>query len=361
LRCLALLAGAIALAAAARADEKPKPVEIVLVEPDTVEAGKAAGWKADGFGAVALLLDERYDAPIVKRAVDAAAAAGLNVFVWIEVGRNPGMAKEHPEWMSSLGMHDDWRGRFPKVRQLEKGEVAKAWPWVPVAYKESFDAHRARVARLLERAPAEFRGIFLNDLQSGPASCGCGNLQCRWAVDYHVPSTATVLTGAAPRFVAEVGKLAPGKEIIPVWTTECEAEDLPAAKRPAGSWGTGLCGSVPCFDYCRARFTEQWVALQSGRTGPTAILALHREFDRNRAEYGAPAAWVGHTIDYCQKQKGAATIPPDRLWLVVQGYDVPAEETVAARKAALQAGAGAIVVARARLDQSYEPRIFAPK
>jgi hypothetical protein len=66
-------------------------------------------------------------------------------------------------------------------------------------------------------------------------------------------------------------------------------------------------------------------------------------------------------VEYCVKQKGAATVSPNRLWVVVQGYDVPAEETIAARKAAAQAGAGAIVIAQARLDQSYEPRVIRPK
>jgi hypothetical protein len=349
------------LTATLSAADKSKPLEMVLVEPDVADAAKIAAWKADGFAAVALVLNERFDAAVLKKAADAATANGLAVYLWIEVGRNADLSRDRPEWMASLGMHDDWRTRFPKVRALEKGEVVKAWPWVPVGYKESFAAHRQRVERLLKSAPAGFRGVLLNDLQGGPASCGCGNLQCRWAVDYHVPSSATVLPDAAPRFIAEIAKLVPGKEVIPIWTTECEVEDMPAAKRPAGSWGTGLCGTVPCFDYCRARFAEQWAALQKDRAGPTAILALHREFRRDRPEYGEPAAWVGRTVDYCQKQKGAATVSPHRLWVVVQGYDVPAEETIAARKAAAQTGAGAIIIARARLDQTYEPRIFRPK
>ena len=29
--------------------------------------------------------------------------------------------------------------------------------------------------------------MFLNDLQAGPSSCGCGNDQCRWALDYGSP------------------------------------------------------------------------------------------------------------------------------------------------------------------------------
>jgi hypothetical protein len=358
-RALHVLVGTIILSAAAAAADKSKPLEIVLVDPDAVDAAKIAAWKADGFTAVALMLDERHEAVVLKNTADAVTANGLAAYLWIEVGRNSELAREHPEWMASLGMHGDWRTRFPNIRLLEKGEVAKAWPWVPISYKESFDAHRERVERLLKRAPSDYRGVLLNNLQGGPASCGCGNLQCRWAVDYHVPSTATVLADAAPKFLAEIAKLAPGKEIIPVWTTECEHEDLPAAKRAADSWGTGSCGTVPCFDFCLQRFAEQWTTMQKDRTGPTALLALHREFQRDRTEYGSPAAWVGHAVEYCEKHGG--NVSRDRLWLVVQGYDVSAAEGAAARKAALQTGVAAVVVAKSRIDQSYEPRVVKGK
>jgi len=283
MRILATLADSIFVLTALAAD-KAKPLEIVLAEPAAVTATNAAAWKADGFAAVALMLDERSDAAVLKTAADAAAANGLAVYLWIEVGRNVELAREHPEWMASLGMHADWQKRFPNVRPPAKGEVAKAWPWVPISYRESFAVHRQRIEKLLKRAPGGYRGVLLNDLQAGPSSCGCGNLQCRWAVDYHFPSTATIEPDAAPKFVAEVSTLIPGKEVIPVWTTECESEDLPAAKRPAGGWGTGLCGDVPCFDYCRQRFAEQWAALQKDRTGPTGLLALHRELQRDRPE-----------------------------------------------------------------------------
>ena len=356
-----LIGGALVLGGPLAAGEAATPMEIVLVEPDAVDAGKTMAWKAEGFTAVAFVLDDRCDPPTLKTAATAATAAGLGVYLWIEVGRCPDLARAHPEWMAALGMHADWRARFPNIRPLQAGEVAKAWPWVPIVYKEAFDAHKARVGRLLARAPAGVRGILLNDLQGGPAACGCGNLQCRWAIDYHVPATATALPNAASRFVAEVTRLAPGQEVIPVWTTECEAEDLPAAKRPPGGWGTGLCGTVPCFDFCRARFAEQWADLQKDRTGPTALLALHREFRRDRPEYGGPAAWVGRTVEYCEKLEPKPAGGPGRLWLVVQGYDVPLAEAAAARAAAVRLGAGAVVVARARIDQSYEPRIVRGK
>jgi hypothetical protein len=353
-----LLGTCLVLTTVIAATGKPKPLQIILVEPSTASAAAVTAWKADGIGAVALVLDERSDAAVLKGAADAATAGGLSVYVWVEVGRSPDLARDHPEWMASLGMHADWRTRFPGVRPTANGEVAKAWPWVPIAYRETFAAHVKRFAGLLRRLPDQTRGILLNDLQGGPASCGCGNLQCRWAIDYHVPSTATTLPDAAPKFLAEIATLAPGKEIVPVWTTECETEDLPADKRPPGAWGTGLCGSVQCFDYCRQRFSEQWATLQKDRTGPTALLALHRTLHRDRSEYGAPAAWVERVAEYCQKQVRAG---PERLWLVVQGYDVPADEATAARAAALRTGVAAVVIARTRIDQHYEPRVVRSK
>jgi hypothetical protein len=299
---------------------------------------------------------------MLRSAAKAAAANSLDVYLWIEVGRCPELARAHPEWMAALGSHDDWHKRFPKLRLPEKDEVAKAWPWVPIGYQETFRAQLARVLKLLERAPDECKGIFLNDLQGGPASCGCGNLQCRWAVDYRVASTATKLTGfdSAARFLNEVAKSTKGKLVIPVWVTECEQEDLPDSKREKGSWGTGYCGTVPCLDYCRARFAEQWSALQANRTGPTALLALHQELRRERKEYGTPSSWVEQTWRYFDKQT-ANPIPHERLWLVVQGYNVRPETETAVRASAAKAGLGAIIVARASIDQSFEPRIVKVK
>lgn len=342
--------------------EERLPLEAVIVAVDDVNDERAAGWKKEGFGAVAIVVDERHDAASLHKAMDAIAAHSLKCFFWIEIARNPAFAQEHPEWMASLGTHQDWRLRFPKVGQPGKGEVVKAWPWVPIGYRETFDAQLARVGRLLERLPDGHDGILLNDLQGGPASCGCGNLQCRWAIDYKVPSTATPLTGTdiAARFVAEVERLAKGKAVIPVWTTECEQEDLsPTLKREQG-WTTGLCCEVPCFETCRKRFEEQWTALHANADKPTALLLLHKEFQRNVKGYGEPTGWISQAAGFWHRL-GPKPLPGKSLWLVVQGYDVPPEEENAARRAAIKTGAGAILVARTRLDQSYEPRIVPVK
>ena len=309
-----------------------RPFKGLIIDPDLVPPTDIDAWEKEGFDAIVLVLDERYDAAVYQKATKAIVAKGLDLYYWIEVGRNPTLAKDHPEWMASLGSHSDWRKRFPDVRQLQAGEVAKAWPWTPIAYRDAFHAHMARIKSLLARIPADYRGVLLNDLQGGPSSCGCGNLQCRWAIDYGVPATADKISGhnVAAKFLSEVSQLASGKEVIPVWTTECEQEDMALAKQPAHAWSTGYCGNVDCCDYCRHRFADEWNALQANHRGPTAILSLHKEFQRSRTEYGPSATWVKHPISYVD-QKELKSVPHQRLWLVIQGFDVTRKEERAQR------------------------------
>jgi hypothetical protein len=87
---------------------------------------------------------------------------------------------------------------------------------------------------------------------------------------------------------------------------------------------------------------------------------LHKEFQRNRTEYGPPASWIKHPINFLD-QKQLKTVPHQKLWLVVQGFDVTPKEEHAARAAASEAGIGAVLVARTRIDQSYEPRVMKSK
>lgn len=350
------------VSARAIAQVKKATSESLIVEVGSVDPAKASTWKMEGFQSVILMIDEHQKLAEINRAAQAIASASLDLYIWIEVGRSPSLARDHPRWMASLGMHGDWRQRFPKVRPLAEGEVAKAWPWVPISYQETFEAHRKRICRILEHAPTNWRGVLLNDLQAGPASCGCGNIQCRWAVDYGVPSTATKLSGSdvAARFVAEITRSFPGKEVIPVWTAECDQEDLQIELRPKGSWSTGYCGQVPCFETCRKRFAEQWAALTAAGTGSTGVLLLHREFERDRKEYGDAGGWITHAVEYLEK-RNPKPIPRQRLWLVVQGYDVKPEQAAEIRRLAVRLGAGAVAVARSRIDQSYEPRIISVK
>lgn len=341
---------------------EPKRQEIVLIEPAAVTKRSVARWRREGFSAVALVLDERFDKVAYEKSAATIHAARLGVFYWIEVARNPRLATEHPEWMASLGSHDDWQKLFPNVPLPKEGEVAKVFPWVPINYREAFDAHVDRVKRLLTLAAGEYRGVLLNDLQGGPSSCGCGNLQCRWATDYNVPAMGTKLPGddAAAKFVAAAQQLVGTKEVIPVWTTECTDEDLPSDKR-AGQWSTGYSGTVGCaVGRCPKELTKQWSALLATHRGPVSVLALHREFRRVLPHYGEPTAWIAQPVSYLDTipaQNGGAVLPRDRLWLVVEGHGVPAGEVKRARRTAARTGAASVIVARTRIDQSYEPRI----
>ena len=227
----------------------------VLVGLERVSPEFLAAWKAKGVTAVVVPLDDAAKRRWQPMA-DTVERAGMTLWPWIEVARNPAMAEAHPEWMAAIGAHhDDWRRRFPEAPAAKHGEVIKAWPWVPIGYAPAFDAHRQRLKMLLGDLPGRWAGVFLNDLQAGPSSCGCGNDQCRWALDYGSPPTAAKTPGddAAAKIVAELSAGYPGKVIIPVWVTECELVDLPDAKG-----GTGLCGRVPCAkNDCWPRYAPQ--------------------------------------------------------------------------------------------------------
>jgi hypothetical protein len=207
--------------------------------------------------------------------------------------------------------------------------------------------------------------VLVNDLQAGPSSCGCGNLQCRWALDYHVPKTAEVHAGddVAARWLTKVQSLIPDREVVPVWTTECEEIDLSADKR-GGAAGTGLCGNVSCAaSTCPKAFSKQWQALCESHTGPIGVLLVEKELGRQGSFYGSPGAWITRGLDYLDQvppQHGVKAVGHERLWLVVQGEDSGGPTEAARRAIAGTTGAGMVVVARARLDQSYEPRIMRP-
>ncbi len=336
----------------------------VLIEPQAVSPAAIKAWRADGYDSVALVLDERFTRQAYEAAALAAAEGGLRLYYWLEIGRNPELADEHPEWIASLGMHEDWRVRFPHVPPAAEGEVAKAWPWVPVAYAEAFDAHLARVKNLVSRAAGQFEGLLVNDIQAGPAACGCGNLLCRWSIDYGVPQTTAQLSGddVAARFVEEVRKMVPGRPVIPVWTTECENQDLPQENLTAGK-STGLCGSVACSKgTCPKAFAAQWTALLADHRDPVGLLALHRQFERTGVGQGRGVDWIRAAIEYVDQFPQApstAPLPHERMWVVLQGFDTPATEQSALRKAADDLHVGGYFVAMSTIEQSYEPRIVA--
>jgi hypothetical protein len=235
----------------------------------------------------------------------------------------------------------------------------KAFPWVPINYKEAFDAHIKRLEQLLRAAPTNYAGLLLNHLQGGPSSCGCGNLQCRWATDYHVPATGTRLSDdAAAQFVGAVQKLVGGKSVVPVWTTECEHVDLPVSKRDDRK-STGLCGTVGCATgLCPKEFAKQWASLTKDHRHDVALLALHNDLARTNTAFAHGPSWIPRALAYLDetlREEAKTSFPRDRTWLVVQG--ATRDEERAARKAAAATGAANVIFSRVRLDQSFEPRV----
>ena len=332
----------------ARAGEVKAEVRGVLVKPDRVTPGFLASWKARGATAVVVPLDEatrgRWEA--TARTVE---RAGMTLWPWVEVARNPAMADAHPAWMAAIGgHHDDWRRRFPKAPTARPGEVVKAWPWVPIGYAPAFDAHRGRLETLLGDLPGTWAGAFLNDLQAGPSSCGCGNDQCRWALDYGTPATAAKIPGddGAARIVAELIGRHPGKAIVPVWVTECERADLPDA---AG--GTGYCGGVACArGDCWPRYARSWNPLLKSTDGPIALALWSETFRRD------PARWIAADLAlFRAPPRGSTPIAPERTIAVVQAWDKP-EATVDALRDRVARSATSWVLALDPIDQSWEPR-----
>lgn len=331
---------------------RPTPsLQAVLVTPGQVTPGALRRFRRERLNAVVVNLAES-ERDAATGAAERVKKAGLDLYYWIEVGRNPAMAQAHPQWMASLQGHPEWRRHFPGTPQPAPGEVVKNYPWVPVFYREAFDAHLLRVKTLLQNVPAA-KGIFLNDLQAAPSACGCGNTFCRWVPDYGPIHTATPLpTNAAAAFVASVKVLSRGAEIVPVWTTECEEHET--AKGMA-------CDGVPCFGgACWKSWTEQLMPL--AKESPTlGALVPYRAFQRDQPRYGPPAGWVKSAVasfaEMPPKRRGTS-VTAGRIVTVLQGWDVTPEQRRAQIERSREAGARGFVLAEMKIEQGWEPRII---
>jgi hypothetical protein len=349
--CCAALAALITWGEPGAAEPKG-PVRGILLKRERATPELLAAWKSKGVTAVVVPLDET-TRPRWSELSKAVEQAGLTLWPWVEVARNPAMAAAHPEWMASPGgHHDDWRRRFPSAPKANPRAVIKTWPWVPIGYAPALEAHRERLEALLGDLPGLWAGVFLNDLQAGPSSCGCGNDQCRWALDYGSPATAPKTPGddAAARIVAELIRRHPGKTIVPVWVTECEPVDLPDAPG-----GTGLCGRVRCAKGdCWPRYTRAWNPLLRATEGPIALALWPETFHRD------PSRWVETDLALFQNPPGdSAPLPAARTVAIVQAWKKPEADVVALFKRA-QGWAQGWVLALDPIDQSWEPRVFPP-
>jgi hypothetical protein len=330
-------------------------LQAVMISADAVNPRSLSALREDGWNGVVLELRPGQTEPQAEARAAAAglvSESGLDLYYWIEVGRCPEMANAHPQWMASLQGHPEWRRLFPDFPAVERGQVVKCYPWVPVLYEEAFAAHRDRLERLLAGQPPA-RGIFLNDLQGAPSACGCGNDLCRWTADYGPVRTATRAgEGAAARFVEAVRQLAPRSDIIPVWVTECEEED---------GEPDGPCAGVGCFrGKCWPEYTRQLMPLAEESDRLAVLLPVH-DFQRELPRYGSPAGWVGHALGTFQSmppRHGGRAVASSRLIAVLQGWGCSPADVTAQRERAVAAGVHGIVVSRVPIDQSWQPRLL---
>lgn len=343
----------------ATAPKKKFPSRAYLVSPRQVDPALFKRLLDRDAQALVVVLSEdhaRQDYTRIQRQV---REAGLPLYGWIEVARNPQLAEAHPQWMSSLGMHPDWRRLFPDFPAADPQTVVKAFPWVPIWYEEAYRFHLDRVRRLLEHGPSELDGLFLNDIQSGPSSCGCGNDQCRWAIDYRVPSTATKLEApeTPARFVGEVRELIPDKPVIPVWCTECERIDQHGHPQ-----STGYCGTVGCYDgVCWPNYARQLMPLADGSAELIAVPTFYKAFDRDLPRYDPEAGWILAALQTFENLPAltdgkAKPIESQRLVTVLQGWNVSEDQIDAQLRRSQEAKSLGAVVALTPIDQSWQPQ-----
>lgn len=347
---LALIGGFLAVSVAAA--ESPAEFRAVLLEAWQFDEAGATTLRLADFNAVVLRVvdDRKSSRRDIAAAVKLARQHQFPCSYWIEVARCPTLADERPELMASLQGHSEWRRFFPHAPEPRDDQVAKTYPWVPVMSREGFDAQLARVTKLLDGLPTP-DGLFLNDLQGAPSACGCGHPLCRWTTDYGPKrSTAKLGPEAAVRFVAAVSKAARVSNVIPVWTTECEAHDKQT-----------LCAGVGCYEgLCWKEFARQLAPLAE-RPEPIALLLPFRAFERDLSIYPDRAGWIREAVELMQTQPArhrATPVPPDRLITVLQGWDVTHREVMAQIAQARLAGVRGFVVSHVPIDQTWEPRLI---
>lgn len=326
-----------------------EPLKGILAGPEEITQAHLQRWARDGANSVVLMATSDGGASL-RAAVRRIRSARLGLYYWIEVARDEGLASTHPEWMASLQGHPEWRRHFPKVPEAGNGEVVKNYPWVPILYQEAFDAHLQRISGLLSSLP-QARGVFLNDLQSAPSACGCGNSFCRWTPDYGPIHTATRLSAdAAARFAKAVSALKPESRVIPVWTTECEEMDK-----------ENLCAGVGCFaGLCWKEYTAQLMPLASNFEH-VGVLLPFRDMGRDLRRYGSAGGWAKQALksfsEIPPRWQGAA-VTANRLIPILQGWNVTEAERRDQIRLSQEGGSTSYIIAVKKIDQGWEPRIL---
>ena len=203
---------------------------------------------------------------------------------------------------------------------------------------------------MLKKLPKPNR-IWLNNIQGAPSACGCGHPLCRWTSDYGPLKTATPIGNTAPaEFVAKIQTIVREVEIIPIMTSECEAEDKHS-----------VCGGVCCYEgICWKAFTKQLdlVATKAKRVG---VACFFKEFERDLKRYGAKASWVRTALlsfEAMPKARNGKGLKPDRLVAVIQGWNVSPEELEQQQQIANRLKPAGILICLPRSSSPGNPELY---
>ncbi len=317
----------------------------LLVDASMVTPTAVAEWADSGYS-VALWVSEAGEAEISAARSLTESLGSVDYF--FEIARCPPMADAHPEWMASIQGHPEWMRFYPGFNSPSETEVVKVYPWVPVFYREAFDAHVLRIRTALKKLPEPAR-VWLHDLQGAPSACGCGHSLCRWTADYGPKKTATPLGDeAAALFTTAVATMVPDSEVIPIMAGECEELDK-----------DGPCAGVGCFKgICWKAFAQQMDPLAEAAPVIGAS-CLFREHDRDLPRYGESGSWPAFSIRSFEDMppaRGGKAVPPQRIIALIQGWDVSPEEIARQQSSVAESGAAGYLLSRVRIDQSWEPK-----
>src|SRR5438034_9847869 len=114
---------ALGVAVRVRGQAVARPIRGLLIGIGQATPEALAAWKADGGNAVVVVLDESIPRARWSDLGTAAERAGLTLYAWIEVARNPAMAAAHPSWMASPGGHHHDRSEERRVGK----ECSSTW------------------------------------------------------------------------------------------------------------------------------------------------------------------------------------------------------------------------------------------
>jgi hypothetical protein len=324
--------------------ERDETIKGYLISPGKLQVDQSLLKKLQdkSYNTIVLDISQMSDKGGLRKLKKKIDTKGFRVYYWIEVGRDIQAASIHPQWLHR-----------PHKLNFYGNKPVVVFPWVSVNNLEVFQYEFEKVNNLLETAGIkDVEGVFLNDIQSAPEGCGCGNALCRmWdnSLGEKVSGEDAHYFGENPvaplKFVQVVKKSHSNLEVIPVITEECEAGvTVGGVENPETTLGYGqmLCVHPDGLE-TYPRLIRTLSSLEH-----VGLLSLYKEFERDDPAYGSEGAWTGAILD-----RYLSVEPDQRILSILQGWNVTEEEIDAQIEHVISHGAAGYIVAGEKIDQSW--------